>query len=436
MINTKLQNIIDTKSAIGNAINNKGGSITSETPFYEYAPAIENISTGGGAYSTWVVQDENGAKYQVHNGYDFVNNPTPNLANLPFNQWLLNNSATGDIVLENTIMSSGINFAGPNSSFNQANVPLVSNSGNIGVNYGSTPRSMKINNSFIYVGGPTINTVKKYHESNFAFVGNTASYGGNINALAINNGIIYVVGDFDRTIRSYYESNLVFINNSASYESYNFGRDIKSMVINNGFIFISGARTTEKYHESNLVYVANSTNNSTLGSITGEAGMTFNNGFIYRAGDGVRTGKLHESNLVLDGFINTLTRPWSVETYNGYLHIGIQTNVFIQKYHESNLVFDSNTTVPQIAGNISFNNGYAYVAGGVSGSYLQKRHADNLAFVANAANSSDYGTNIIAINNGFLYGFQGGASGNIIKYREAGISLSNESYYTINRVKE
>jgi hypothetical protein len=46
MINTKLQNIIDTKSAIGNAIVNKGGTITSETPFYSYASEIDNITTG------------------------------------------------------------------------------------------------------------------------------------------------------------------------------------------------------------------------------------------------------------------------------------------------------------------------------------------------------------------------------------------------------
>lgn len=46
MINAKLQNIIDTKSAIGNAIVNKGGTITESTPFYSYASEIDNISTG------------------------------------------------------------------------------------------------------------------------------------------------------------------------------------------------------------------------------------------------------------------------------------------------------------------------------------------------------------------------------------------------------
>jgi len=46
MINAKLQNIIDTKSAIGNAIVNKGGTITGATPFYSYASQIDNISTG------------------------------------------------------------------------------------------------------------------------------------------------------------------------------------------------------------------------------------------------------------------------------------------------------------------------------------------------------------------------------------------------------
>jgi hypothetical protein len=47
MINTKLQSIIDTKSAIGNAIVNKGGTITGETPFFNYAAQIDSIEVGG-----------------------------------------------------------------------------------------------------------------------------------------------------------------------------------------------------------------------------------------------------------------------------------------------------------------------------------------------------------------------------------------------------
>lgn len=51
-----LTSINNTKQEIATSINNKGGSITSATPFADYAAAIDNLPSGGSApilFDTW-----------------------------------------------------------------------------------------------------------------------------------------------------------------------------------------------------------------------------------------------------------------------------------------------------------------------------------------------------------------------------------------------
>lgn len=43
----KLQKAIDSKDAIRSVVNNKGGTITTDTPFCEYSSAISELPTGG-----------------------------------------------------------------------------------------------------------------------------------------------------------------------------------------------------------------------------------------------------------------------------------------------------------------------------------------------------------------------------------------------------
>ena len=45
----KLQKILDTKNALKNKINEKGGNITDDTPFANYVNELDNISSGGGS---------------------------------------------------------------------------------------------------------------------------------------------------------------------------------------------------------------------------------------------------------------------------------------------------------------------------------------------------------------------------------------------------
>ena len=205
------------------------------------------VSGGGiGKYSTWIAQAQDNSLYTVYNGYDAITNPTPNLSNnFAFNRWLLNNSATGTVILSNVVVTNGGTFNGPNPSFNQANMPFVDNT----TSYGGVIRSITTNNGFIYVGGETNQTVQKYYESNLALVGNTANYGGTILSVTTNNGFIYVGGSTNQTVQKYYESNLALVGNTVSY-----GGDIFSLTTNNGFIYVGGHtnRTVQKYKEQDL----------------------------------------------------------------------------------------------------------------------------------------------------------------------------------------
>jgi hypothetical protein len=431
MINAKLQNIIDTKSAIGNAINNKGGSITVDTPFYEYAPAIENISTGGGAYSTWVIQDENNANYQFFNGYDFVQNPNPSTTNLIFNVWLRNNSASGSIILSNTVMEAKT-YNGPNSTVNITQMPLTSESNS----YGGSIRGLAINNGFIYAGGAALGGVDrgvgKYYASNLALFGNTVNYGGGgiITSVVVNNNFIYAGGGFgNQTIQKFHEGNLIFNIASASV-----GLTINAITINNGFVYIT-ANNARKYHESNLVF------SSQTSSIT----PTFkpiitNNSFVYV---GVASGssteltvrKYHESNLVFVG--QTASYNGALEAIainNGFIYSGGETTRTVRKYGESNLSFIGNTadyggTIKQI----KISNGFIYVSGDFD-QRVKKYYESNLVFVGN---TDFYGGNIWGLVNDGNFVFAGGfGDTKIKKYFQNGVNPDNRTYYIIKNVKE
>jgi hypothetical protein len=502
MINTKLQNIIDTKSAIGNAIVNKGGTITSETPFFNYAAQIDGISTGTpqtifaasdgskwaltnvvnltnvsnnvtydfnrwqpannstsdpilnvgtvGAnisgnirivqvnqvniaqYVNTVATDINGAKYVGYNGYDATTNPTPT-GNATFNRWLLNNSASGTVIFANVTVTNGGTFNGPNITFNETNLALIGNT----ASYGFNIQSVTTNNGFIYIGGPGITDVRKYHESNLAYVGNTPAYGGPISSITVNNGFIYVGGGGEQQIRKYNESTLSFVGNSGGYFGF-----IYSVITNNSFIFAGGANNqpVKKYHESNLVL---SLNGAAYGNPFDEReirSITSNNGFIYAAGStGSSNGsvvKFHESNLANAG--NTANYGGliqSITTNNGFIYAGGITNQRVHKFREDNLAFVNNT-FSAFGGNITSittNNGFIYV-GGFTNRQVHKYYEDNLAFVGNTAN---YGGDIFSIttNNGFIYA--GGTEQQIVrKYQEKQSIQETLTFYTATKIKE
>jgi hypothetical protein len=437
MINTKLQNIIDTKSAIGNAIVNKGGTITGETPFYNYAAQIDSISTGGGAYSTFVAQDQDNAKYTVYNGYDFLTNPTPNLSNnFAFNQWVLNNSATGDVILSNIVVANVGTFNGLNSSINQAIMPFFGNT----ANYGGSIFSVTTNNGFIYAGGFTNNTVQKFNESTLAFVNNTVSYGNTIQAITTNNGFIYAGGGTftgtNRGVTKFYESNLALVGaNLNDSSTANYGGTIRSIAVNNGFIYAVGeaANTVRKYNESTLALVGNTTNFSeTIHTVT------TNNGFIYTGGTSNTVRKYYEENLAFVGNTTAYLRNiLTITTNNGFIYVGginQATDRGVGRFYESNLAFVDNTiSYGNTINSITINNGFIYV-GGQAINTVKKYNESTLAFVGNTVN---YGGNIqsVTINNGFIYA--GGATNQTVKkFYDFGADNDVVTFYNITTIKE
>jgi hypothetical protein len=424
MINTKLQSIIDTKSAIGNAIVNKGGTITSETPFFNYASEIDNISTGPASYSGWVVEDVNGAKYtSITNIIDGTSGGNNTYA---FNRWLLNNSA-GTPLLTNTIMSSI-------DGNNQANMPFVNNTVNLGWVF-----SIAINNGYLYGGSFNNQTVHRFYENNLVFLDNTVSYNRAIETIAINNSHIYVGGGAlsgtNRGFAKYHEGNLVRVDNSVNYSS----GSIFNIAINNGFVFVGGSSdpTIKKYDESTISFSANSVNyGATIYS------LRINNGFIYAGGGGLSgtnrgITKFHESNLALTGAnlaaSSTANYGGTIESIainNGFIYAGGVTDQTLKKYYEGNLAFIGNTT--SYGGTISMiaiSNGFIYIGGNTD--IVQKFYESNLALVGSSNNFNSFIVDV-KTNNSHIY-VSGGGNQGIKKYQEAEIG---ETTYSIQSLKE
>jgi hypothetical protein len=438
MINAKLQNIIDTKSAIGNAIVNKGGTITGETPFFNYAAQIDGISTGT---PQTIFAASDGSKWALTNAVNLVND-AGNVTS-DFNYWQPANNSTSDPILN--IGTVGANISGNIRlvPVNQVNIAQYSNiviNDTTGAKYvgyngydsvsnptptgNTTFNRWLLNNSAsgtIIFANTTLTNGGTYNgpnfttdESNITFVNNTASYGGDIFRIRTNNGFIYTAGFTNRSIQKFGESNLTRTNTSNSY-----GFDPFGLAVNNGFVYMAGqgnatsGRDIKKYHESNLVFDSNS-----AGYGDDIFTLTSNNAFLY-AGGLNRVKKYHESNLVFSAqsisFGGTIR---DLKTNNGFIYaVGIGNNT-IQKFHESNLAFVGNTTAQtsfQLA--VTTNNGFIY-AGGGSG-VLDKFHESNLAFVGNIVNLGTIRS--LSVSNGFIYCV--GATSTIRKIYESNLSI-------------
>jgi hypothetical protein len=150
--------------------------------------------------------------------------------------------------------------------------------------YGGTIQNIASNNGFVYAGGLTNSTVRKYHESNLVFNSNSVSYGGDIYSVLVNNGFVYVGGDAsgaysNGSVKKYHESNLVLNNTSANY-----GGFIIGMTLNNGFIYAGGSsnQTIQKFGESNFCsFFINSNRNGSITIHTKCCVVNYNTFFNY-----------------------------------------------------------------------------------------------------------------------------------------------------------
>ena len=375
-INAKLQTLINIKNDIGTAITNKGGTITGETPFFNYAAQIDGISTGS-------VLTGNATTNQVFNGQTFYSNDA-------------NTQLTG------TFVAPQIDGVDETKLFALKSANTTS----------GTIKIMRITNNFVYVSDATNRNIRKLHESNLVFNLATANYGGFVYGLTINNGFLYVGGEIgggftNGPVRKYHESNLV-LNNS----SVNHGSRITTIQANNNFLFVggstngaSGAGTVvKKYHESNLTVNINS---PIYGGTINE--LVINNSFVYAVGSnsvspftGYFIQKFHESNLTrVSNSANYNGQMYAASINNGYIFVGGETTNQIRKYHESNLTLAANSaTLSTGIYDISISNGYVY-AGGLSSSKAVKFHESNLVTVGETSEIG--GIEQVSVNNGIIY---------------------------------
>jgi hypothetical protein len=407
MINAKLQNIIDTKSAIGNAIVNKGGTITGETPFFNYAAEINNISTGS-------VLTGNATTNVVFNGFTFYGNDA-------------NTQLTGTFVFDGNAtvgnVESGKTFFATNGT--KLTGTLVASASIDGYDESimlqllrSTPilpatsRALAINNSFVYIGGfqSPDHTIKKYHEGNLVFIENSANINaGPIGSIIINNGFIFASTSTNNLVRKYHESNLAFVANTANY-----GGDIETIKINNSFLYVAGRGTerVRKYHEGNLAFVGNTSLNA--GQIYA---MDIANGFIFTGGTatvGTNRGisKFHEGNLAFisnsvnystgGGFILALAAD------NNFVYVGggAVTNCIVQKFNASTLALVNNSPLLDIPflnqiDSLALSNNEVFVGGTTK--EITKLSKSNLSIVGKTPILFTGNITSLAINNSFIY---------------------------------
>jgi uncharacterized protein YggL (DUF469 family) len=494
MINAKLQSIIDTKSAIGNAIVNKGGTITGETPFFNYAAQINNISTGT---PQTIFTASDGSKWARTNAVNLTN--VSNNVTSDFNWWQPANNSTSNAILNVGTVNGNISGNIRIVQVNQVNIAQYTNivindttgakyvgyngydsvtnptpTGNTTFNRwllnNSASGTIIFANTTVTNGGTYNGPNSSLNEASMPFIANSVSYGGAIRSMFINNGSIYVVGNTNQRIKRYNQNNLAFVDNSAN----TYADTIQSVCVNNSFVYIGGDISTagiRKFHESNLVLVSNS--QSYGGEINN---LITNNGFIYAGGAGPFTvQKFHESNLTLssnsasyggfitevranNGFIYAGGSVQNIKKYhesnlafqsnsanyggvifamainNGFVYIGGSTNLTVKKYHESNLAFVGNTnSYGGTIQTITTNNGFLYV-GGSTNSTVQKFYESNLAFVGNTVS---YGGGVLSIiaNNGTLY-VSGDTNNTIQTFNQSQITFDNQTFYTATKIKE
>jgi hypothetical protein len=497
MINAKLQSIIDTKSAIGNAIVNKGGTITGETPFFNYAAQIDGISTGT---PQTIFAASDGSKWALTNAVNLVN--SAGNVTYDFNRWQPANNSTSDPILN--IGTVGANISG-NIRIVQVNQVNIAQYGNIvasapnGAKYvgfngydfvtnptptgNTTFNRWLLNNSAsgtvifanaTFVSGGNYNGPNTtLNEANLAFLVNAPDYGGVVWAVTTFNGFVYAGGEVNRTIQKYHESNLVRTANSPSYggdiyalaanngfvyagggtgilrkyhesnltlniSSFSYGGQINTVRINNSFVYFGGFGTNyvAKLHESNLVSVANSAD---LGAAV--KGLFVNNGFIFTAHEfngssmGTEIKKINESTLNVVATANATFTANTIVVNNGFVYsTGTETNT-IRKFHESNLSFVGNTaSYGSGISKLSTNGGFIYAFGTGNTQRIQKFYESNLAFVGNSTSYFGFGRDL-ALNNGAV--FVVGASVNIVrKFQQFSVVPDNQSFFNITTIKE
>jgi hypothetical protein len=245
----------------------------------------------GGGFAIEAITTNNGFIYVVGNLNTVAKYHESNLA-------LVGNTVSFSNTLFTVAVNNGFIYAAGGTvvgtvvrKIHESNLVLNINSPDYAPGGASRIQSVKVNNGFVYAGGYgpgfTAGNISKYHESNLAFVENSASFGGYINSIAIGNGYVYAGGNTILFIKQYHESNLVFVGNTPSV-----GNNVIGVAQNNGFVYGITAvnQFARKYYENNLALAA-TTPGLTLGFTSA---LYVGNGKIYISGNGPSGNRVHQ----------------------------------------------------------------------------------------------------------------------------------------------
>ena len=241
---------------------------------------------------------------------------------------------------------------------------------------------------YIYAGGYTTNTIRKYNLSDLTYTSiESPSYGGHIWASLIHNEYIYVGGGTTTKIRRYNLSDLSYVDESPDYVG-----TIYSLTISGDYIYAGGGNTIKKYNLSDLTYT--SIESPSYGDKVRT--LTISGDYIYAGGGNYSAGYIKKYNL--SDLTHVATSPsygewiYTLLVDGNYIYAG-RGNVhgagYIKKYNLSDLTY---VAASPIYGNIIMSlikDGNYFYAGGYNPTVIKKYNSSDLTYVAASPN---YGT--------------------------------------------
>ena len=251
--------------------------------------------------------------------------------------------------------------------------------------YGGHIWASLIHNEYIYVGGGTTTKIRRYNLSDLSYVDESPDYVGTIYSLTISGDYIYAGGG--NTIKKYNLSDLTHVATSPSY-----GNTIFAIRIQGDYIYAGGGDTIKKYNLSDLTYT--SIESPSYGDKVRT--LTISGDYIYAGGGNYSAGYIKKYNL--SDLTHVATSPsygewiYTLLVDGNYIYAGggnVHGAGYIKKYNLSDLTY---VAASPIYGNIIMSlikDGNYFYAGGYNPTVIKKYNSSDLTYVAASPN---YGT--------------------------------------------
>jgi len=240
------------------------------------------------------------------------------------------------------------------SSIYQYNLDTLSEISNIPL--GNTARALCNDDTYIYSSAN--NKLKKITMSNNAVSADGADYGGDIKSMAVDDSYIYVGGITTNAIKKCSKSNI----SSWSATGTNYGMGILTLEIDDTYIYYAGfysggvGGTIVKAYKSTLSVVTTSLN---LGADIND--IVLDNGYIYAVGGTTKTVKKYRaSDMVLVSESSTISSALKINTisvcgnylltsdHNGYTYLLDKNTLTIVKGVVPTVKIYSNILLPKV----------------------------------------------------------------------------------------